>query len=625
MSDPISIRPTFTRHDYAKRRRDKLLDFEREYVPIPVDEILHSRFEDFDELRELQLANAPKTRTYDSIEVVRSKFAKFVLLGDPGAGKSTLLRKVEISELKRFLDGETSRLPLWIDLGVGDNPSEPRELLMAWWRRHRITDDLDAEINSSSLLLLLDGLNELPGEQDKRAEALRQFLLRYDLPAILTCRVANYHDMLRVGRPMERTGERPIAEVRVPSLDEAQVERFANKKLGSGANDFMEAVYGAGGSAERRALAENPYALTMMLKLWGDPQYAFPHTREQLYDTYIRYLYRENQKRPEPIRAVTVFDALKGRLQALAYQMLLSGGTTTVKREWAEEQVKAEGVSGVTIITDAVNLHLLIANDGEEVRFFHPSLYEHLALPMIDLEKGSVDEREKLIKTLGNLGAAARLALGKLATAYGNVLDAEADDLAAETLEALAKIAHGVARNEPVDSDVRRAAIRLILGGFGLWTGTILRFIDSKTGFARARARALDRALARARDHDLALARDLALALDHALDRALDLATAIAPHLAHDLAGIQKTMPDPSAARGRDAWVAQLRQAMIQHRDIGHDWQLSTGQQEQLRDYITANKLLVDCMNESTSLTQAVREKIENEMLLPIVSLPAGD
>lgn len=60
MGDPISIRPAFTRIEYAKRRREKLLAFEREYGPFPVDEILHSHLEDFDELHTLGRADAPQ-------------------------------------------------------------------------------------------------------------------------------------------------------------------------------------------------------------------------------------------------------------------------------------------------------------------------------------------------------------------------------------------------------------------------------------------------------------------------------------------------------------------------------------------------------------------------------------
>ncbi|MBD1807264.1 NACHT domain-containing NTPase [Microcoleus sp. FACHB-SPT15] len=54
----------------------------------------------------------------------------------------------------------------------------------------------------------------------------------------------------------------------------------------------------------------------------------------------------------------------------------------------------------------------------------------------------------------------------------------------------------------------------------------------------------------------------------------------------------------------------ELRTVMIEHRNIGHDWQLSEEQKEQLKRYYDANKLLMDCLN-SGNVTPKVREEIE--------------
>jgi hypothetical protein len=67
------------------------------------------------------------------------------------------------------------------------------------------------------------------------------------------------------------------------------------------------------------------------------------------------------------------------------------------------------------------------------------------------------------------------------------------------------------------------------------------------------------------------------------------------------------------------SWTEQLRSLMIQHRDIGHDWQQFKKQQrELLTQYYNANKLLVDCLNSGCVVSDEVRKEIENTLLLPI-------
>lgn len=69
------------------------------------------------------------------------------------------------------------------------------------------------------------------------------------------------------------------------------------------------------------------------------------------------------------------------------------------------------------------------------------------------------------------------------------------------------------------------------------------------------------------------------------------------------------------------AWRNQLRAVMIEHRNIGHDWQFSDAQKERLKQYYDANKLLVDCLNSDCYISRSVREEIEATLLLPIAAI----
>ncbi|MGB3516881.1 MAG: hypothetical protein WBA43_10515 [Elainellaceae cyanobacterium] len=62
---------------------------------------------------------------------------------------------------------------------------------------------------------------------------------------------------------------------------------------------------------------------------------------------------------------------------------------------------------------------------------------------------------------------------------------------------------------------------------------------------------------------------------------------------------------------------------MIEHRNIGHDWQFSDEQEDLLRQYNTANHLLVQCLKTSY-VQKETRQQIESELLLPINRLQAN-
>jgi predicted NACHT family NTPase len=153
----------------------------------------------------------------------------------------------------------------------------------------------------------------------------------------------------------------------------------------------------------------------------------------------------------------------------------------------------------------------------------------------------------------------------------------------------------------------------------------------------------LDLPLPLAFDHtlDLPLPLDLAFTLDLPLDLALDLPfdrsfdRTLALELTEALQKLKEQLLkalkdqlnnlDTEAERLKawwqvngQAWTEQLRALMIKHRNIGHDWQFSNEQKELLKRYYNANLLLVDCLNSSCNVTPAVREEIEETLLLPI-------
>lgn len=128
------------------------------------------------------------------------------------------------------------------------------------------------------------------------------------------------------------------------------------------------------------------------------------------------------------------------------------------------------------------------------------------------------------------------------------------------------------------------------------------------------------------------MASAITLELALTLDRALAHHRVIAPDLERELKQLKAQLPDLDKDTARfqawwkafgGAWTEKLRAVMIKHRHIGHDWQFSNKQQDKLRQYKDANKLLVDCLNSDCYMSRAVRDEILETLLLPIK--PVGE
>jgi hypothetical protein len=148
----------------------------------------------------------------------------------------------------------------------------------------------------------------------------------------------------------------------------------------------------------------------------------------------------------------------------------------------------------------------------------------------------------------------------------------------------------------------------------------------------------LDVVLDHALDHAGVLALDSLLApifistLDSALASAIGLALSL--ELRQALQELKAQLPNLDSSEkisklwchihGK-AWIRKLKSLMIQHRNIGQDWQFSEPQQELLKQYYYANLLLVDCLNSSCNVTPSVRNEIEETLFLPTKMLPNAE
>ncbi|MBW4496415.1 MAG: NACHT domain-containing NTPase [Oscillatoria princeps RMCB-10] len=96
------------------------------------------------------------------------------------------------------------------------------------------------------------------------------------------------------------------------------------------------------------------------------------------------------------------------------------------------------------------------------------------------------------------------------------------------------------------------------------------------------------------------------------------------PELKNALEELKTKLPNPvdneawwESETGKD-WTEQLRDVMIRYRNIGYDWHrhFSCEQRSKLKHYYNANRLLVDCLNSDCNVSPAVRQEIEDTLLI---------
>jgi hypothetical protein len=64
-------------------------------------------------------------------------------------------------------------------------------------------------------------------------------------------------------------------------------------------------------------------------------------------------------------------------------------------------------------------------------------------------------------------------------------------------------------------------------------------------------------------------------------------------------------------------WGEMLEKLMIEHCNIGHNWHWTPEKLQKLDRYFSANKFLVDCLNNDCIITPNIRIEIENMLFLP--------
>jgi len=297
-----------------------------------------------------------------------------LLAGRPGSGKSTALRQLALDLAEEAIQNPDLPIPVLVQLKA--DRSVPK-LIQAEFRRtkRRVTSEqIDDWLLNDRLILLLDGVNEVP--TDNRRQALALF--REDnlsVPIVFTTRDLAVGGDLGIGKRLE-----------MKPLSPEQMKVFVGKYLPEHGEQLLRQL-----RDRLRELAETPLLLKMLCDVFDPETGQIPQSKGELFRLFDRK-YEDFKGLP----AVSAdFRRFKSEvLQHLAFVMMQGDDAKptefelTIERSTAERTIEQWLVNRVSDpagkakewLEDLLEHHLLqVAADQRQVEFHHQLFQEYYA------------------------------------------------------------------------------------------------------------------------------------------------------------------------------------------------------------------------------------------------------
>ncbi|MEG4108312.1 HEAT repeat domain-containing protein [Microcoleus sp. S13_C5] len=322
--------------------------------------------------------NKPETKI-DRLEVLAG-LRKYVqqgnvlLVGKPGSGKSTVLLRFRWEWAREALKDRDRQIPVLVQLR---SDRSIVEAICAEFRQAKLRvsqKEVDDFLLDGRLLLLLDGVNEMPSQQ--RRQDLQLFHDdNPDTPMIFTTRDLALGRSLGIEKKLEMC-----------ALTEPQMREFVHKHLPQHGDLLLRQL-----GNRLREIAETPLLLEMMCKVFKNSG-KIPQSKGELFQEFDRQ-YEEFK------RGAWVSDGFRRFkseiLQQLAFVMLQGDSQPPTDGWVAIDRARAEGIlecwlhdRGVVDapikakkwLEDLLKHHLLqVAAKPEEIEFHHQLFQEYYA------------------------------------------------------------------------------------------------------------------------------------------------------------------------------------------------------------------------------------------------------
>lgn len=617
------------------------------------------------DLRNDRLGLGDRIKRNEGMEIANEK-ARLLILGKPGAGKTTFLKHLAVDCSKGKF--QPNLIPVLIEL---------RRIQSTKWRLlNAISEELKLEnrqtqklLERGKLLILMDGLDEVPTTEFRRSvqeqvRGLSQEPQYSDNHFIVTCRT-QIIEVIPNG----------FASVEVADFNPEQVKQFVKNWFR--ASELSEANIAQQWQAfsdvtsknpALRELTVTPVLLSLMCLVLQD-EGDLPNKAALLYRKGIRLLLEKWNERKEISNwqvGKEIYQQLKlEQKEALLNEIAArkfekSGNFVLFEQEDLAKQIThllnlPDVQEGKAVLKAIEAQHGLLVERADELwSFSHLTFQEYFTVRWLTqlqqdegLARKIVDQRwQEIFK----LAIASDQPVDGLLRLVKQAIDCSVskDPKLQEFLAWVQDKAISVKTN------YKLAAIR----AFYFALARDLNLIH-----ARALARTLDLFLDRDQDldfpfdqvhdfaHNLALDYTRDLVLDILLDLTLDLEPefnrarvrtrinafllalnlTIEPTLADRLKELKIKLPERFAENwnsfqrwwetNQQTWTEEVRQVMIEHRNIGHNWQFTKPQKQVLQRYYDANKFLVELLKQPGAVSDTVRQEIEDNLLLPIATL----
>ena len=157
--------------------------------------------------------NLTNEKSFETLYDAFKTYKRLVLLGEPGAGKTVALQEFQKNIFKKERQAENNSLVIFVSIQKWKYPADIVTFLAK--EIGKTEEDFRKEIQTKRLLLLLDGLDELPSNVSKRSESrdaeiidyrvhflskLSDFsrnLNRHNISIVMTCRKRDYEEIRR--------------------------------------------------------------------------------------------------------------------------------------------------------------------------------------------------------------------------------------------------------------------------------------------------------------------------------------------------------------------------------------------------------------------------------------------
>jgi len=322
--------------------------------------------------------NKPETKI-ERLEVLAG-LRKYVqqgnvlLVGKPGSGKSTVLQRFRWELAREALKDRDRQIPVLVQLR---SDRSILEAICAEFRQAKLRvrlEEVDDLLLERKLLLLLDGLDEMPSQQ--RRQDLHLFHDdNPDTPMIFTTRDLVLGGSLGIEKQLEMC-----------ALTEAQIREFVHKQLPQHGDLLLRQL-----RDRLREIAETPLLLEMMCKVFKNSG-KIPQSKGELFQEFDRQ-YEEFKGGASVSEDFRHFKSEV--LQQLAFVMLQgdsqrpTDGWVAISRDRAEgilegwlrhRRVVDAPTKAKEWLEDLLEHHLLqVAAKPEEIEFHHPLFQEYYA------------------------------------------------------------------------------------------------------------------------------------------------------------------------------------------------------------------------------------------------------